>query len=440
MPNDPFAAYQKPAESDDPFRSYQSPTSEPQTQPTHTIAARPDNATTWFEDLGDDLRHGSGNTFVGRGLRAMGAHGLESGYGGGHGPNTSAEIMGSPLLGAATVGKGISEIPSTPARGVKDITNGAAQVMTIPGAFAGAANPIAAIRAAVPALVAGHGASRVAGALGASPDQQDALGNVAGVVGGSVASSPKASAFIRGAAQAVPSAVRESLSIPHTVRGIMDKKLPIGTALASGVGYEIGKAAGDSTGHPIVGRVLGTAAGAGLSSVPAIFRGGIAAASDKPWAPSGLFPVAPRERPQPLMLPRGPITVEPQSPPPGPDTSFVRGAPAMAHPPNPARALPAPGRTVVTQPPPESPSFVRGVPAMTHPPNPARAIAAAPRTLITMPPPDASFVRGVPAEYPPQVMTGPLTPAESVLPASGPVSEPRTFANGGIKNNTRRRK
>ena len=95
--------------------------------------ASPRNAEEWFGAAEQDLRHGGKRTGLGRFLGKMqgrgdeGYSGLESGVSKG-----TADFMGSPALGALQVSHGVSEIPSHPGKGVKNIVGGTLKAATIP--------------------------------------------------------------------------------------------------------------------------------------------------------------------------------------------------------------------------------------------------------------------------------------------------------------------
>lgn len=206
-------------------------------------------------------------------------------------------------------------------------------------------------------------------ALGLNPDQSNLMEDVGGIAGGGIAS-PKVRAFAGGAAKAAPEAIK-SAALPELASLALH-----GTPRKIAAGLAVAQAA------------------------PGIIRGGVKAAASEPWLPRGLFSKEPIAVPQRKLLNSGPIIGDPP-----PDASFVRGASAMAHPPNPARALPAAPRVLATEPPPDA-SFVRGVPAelpRREPVSQVRGLLGAgseKAPLITPQPADTSFVRGVPAEYP----------------------------------------
>lgn len=258
-----------------------------------------------------------------------------------------------------------------------------------------------------------------------SGDTSGGVGDMLGTVGPALALrganlSPKVRAFTRGAFDAA----KEPTSAHF---GPFRVSVPVPAPLAGGV---TGSMIGGHFGMPGVGAAIGT--------VAPLVRGGMRAAADEPWLPQAPESISnPFTVPGPRLLNSGGIVMPP---PETPDASYVRGTPAMAYPPNPARALSAapsvrqmPGDTGTDA------SYVRGVPAMTQPPNPARALPAAPRVIRMPPAEDPSYVRGVPAQYS-EVASEPLSPAEAnAVPVAPPPVEPPTFANGRIKINIRRR-
>ncbi len=370
----------------------------------------------WLKDAAGDIRHGTDSTIIGRGYRALGGTGV--------GDSPVSDFMASPVLGPLKTAQGVAELPSHPARGFADATDGIMQTGTLPGAFMGAASPVTALRAIIGGKAGGKIARGAAGLFGASPDVQDAVGNAGELAGGGLAVSPKTVPFLKGAASAIPQAARENLHIPRTIHGLFTEKLPVPAAVGYGVGHLVG--------HPYAGAVTGAVSG----MVPPVVRGGIAAASGEPWTPRGLFPVAPVEPPARLRLGAGPIITEPP-----PDGSYVRSAPGMYQPPNPARALPPAPRII------EMPgvgagvdsSYVRSAPGMYQPPNPARALPAGGNVYQMPPIQDSSYVRSVPAELP--IIDAEHTPIPRTPVADTPASHSQRvkssrakFDANGIRN------
>lgn len=247
-----------------------------------------------------------------------------------------------------------------------------------------------------------------------SGDTSGGIGDMIGTVGPALALkgasvSPKVRAFAGGAKSAVTENV-PSFRVNH-----MTVQAPVPAPIA---GAFTGAAFGKMIGHPISGATVG--------ALTPIIRGGMRAAKGEPWLPQAAEAIPNSFTPSGQgLLGRGGIVMPP---PDAVDASYVRGVPAMAHPPNPARAIEAP--IAARQMPGDisgGGSFVRGVPAMTQPPNPARALSAAPRTLVTPAPIDASYVRGIDAQYP-EIIKGPLTPSEAALPkpiqSAAPTSAP----------------
>lgn len=109
--------------------------------PTATVRATPGSMSDdsyaaklklWSQNVQSDLLHGTDLTGVGRVLKAMGAHGLESGVS----PET-AQFMGSLPLGLLRAVQGGSEMAQSGQRwqGTKDVAGGALDASQIPGAF-----------------------------------------------------------------------------------------------------------------------------------------------------------------------------------------------------------------------------------------------------------------------------------------------------------------
>lgn len=139
-----------------------------------------DKATNWFSDAAEDVRHGSQNTVIGRGLHTLGAQGTDTGV-----PHAVGEFMASPILGPLKIAQGQSEFyAGHPAKGVTDATAGIMQTGELPGAFGAAVNPVGAIRAVVSGTVASKLGKAIASGMGASPDAQEATANIAGLAGG----------------------------------------------------------------------------------------------------------------------------------------------------------------------------------------------------------------------------------------------------------------
>ena len=256
-----------------------------------------------------------------------------------------------------------------------------------------------------------------------SGDTSGGVGDMIGTVGPALAlrgaaMSPKIQAFTRGAFEAA----KEPTSAHF---GPFRVSLPVPAPIAGGV---TGSVIGGHFGVPGLGATIGT--------VAPLIRGGMRAAEGEDWLPSAPETTPnPFTAPGPRLLNRGGIAMPP---PNTPDASYVRGTPAMAYPPNPARAIaPPPAVTAMPGEVSGDTSYVRGVPAMTQPPNPGRALPAAPRSLITEPPPDPSYVRGIDAQYP-EVIQGPLTPPEQDLAPLLQQSIDQAKSKTPIKENVRR--
>lgn len=262
-----------------------------------------------------------------------------------------------------------------------------------------------------------------------SGDTSGGIGDMAGTVGSALVArgaslSPKVQAFTRGAYDAAKEPTSAHL-------GPFKVSVPVPAPIAGGV---TGSIIGGHFGAPGVGAAIGT--------VAPLIRGGMRAAKGENWLPQPApdVPVSPFIPSSQRLLNRGGIVMPPTE---TPDTSYVRGSPAMAQPPNPARAIAAapPVRSMPGSAAGDS-SYVRGVPAMAQPPNPARAITAAPRTFEMPPAEDASFVRGVNAQIPDK---DPVAPAlvtrgnEDLAPLLQKSIDQVNQSKTPIKQNIRRR-
>ena len=225
------------------------------------------------------------------------------------------------------------------------------------------AAPAATVAGGVGSYLAGKAGEGLADYGGSSPDVKRLAGDIGSVVGGGaggfVGESPKIRAFTGGALKTVP------------------PKLPVMLG-SGGIGF----------GAHLPPWI--TAAGELGYALPGMIRGGAESATGKPWAgpiaQSLMDRFAPPQVPTPRMI---------EAPA---DSSFVRGYNAQYG----EQPLLTSGS--IKTPPPQTPdtSFVRGVPAMTQPPNPARALPAGPRVISLGPVSmdhDSSFVRGVPAKF-----------------------------------------
>lgn len=162
-------------------------------QSTGTISARESGIThpiNWLEDLQGDIMHGSGDTFPGRVLRGMGAHGLQSGVNEG-----TARMIGGPLIGPVDVAHGVSTgVTGHPIKGINEAVRGVGE-SALP--VIAATNP-----ELLPRLIpAGTGLSLiqrgVQGAgekLGIDPDYAELAGNAAAV---GAAAAPHAWPYVR---------------------------------------------------------------------------------------------------------------------------------------------------------------------------------------------------------------------------------------------------
>jgi len=86
----------------------------------------------WAQNVQSDLMHGTDLTGIGHVLKAMGAHGLQSGE-----TEATAKFMGSIPLGLLRMTQGGSELglPGQRWSGTKDVVGGALDASQIPGAF-----------------------------------------------------------------------------------------------------------------------------------------------------------------------------------------------------------------------------------------------------------------------------------------------------------------
>lgn len=86
----------------------------------------------WAQNVQSDLMHGTDLTGIGHVLKAMGAHGLQSGE-----TEATAKFMGSLPLGLLRMTQGGSELglPGQRVQGGKDVLGGALDASTIPGGF-----------------------------------------------------------------------------------------------------------------------------------------------------------------------------------------------------------------------------------------------------------------------------------------------------------------
>ena len=110
----------------------------------------------WTDNVTHDLKYGTDLTGVGVLLKKMGAHGLDVG----NSPKVG-DFMGSLPLGLLRATKGVTEVPSQPMQGARDIVGGAAQAATMPSMVMGPEGG-AATEAAGAAV---KGASKVAGLI-----------------------------------------------------------------------------------------------------------------------------------------------------------------------------------------------------------------------------------------------------------------------------------
>lgn len=137
-------------------------------------------APSWWEDVVHDINWGSGKTFVGRGLNAIGrSEGILSDpdYRG------AAPIVAGPLIGVANAGLGSTELGHGEFK--KGLAHSAAGIGQVFAPFS-ALNPEIAIASrflpeASIATVAQHAAAKTVEALGGDPETFNALTNLAGI-------------------------------------------------------------------------------------------------------------------------------------------------------------------------------------------------------------------------------------------------------------------
>ena len=366
-------------------------------------------------------------------VNAMGDPISESSAGPGRGVSTPPETQPGPIENAMShAGDRLSELPGALGNAVIhpiDTVKGMyGQQKQLAGEGVDAAKsgdyPLAAARG-IETLMPGVGPSIANGFKTIkSGDTSGGVGDMIGSVGPALAlraasMSPKVQAFAKGAAGAATEPTSAHFG-PFRV------SVPVPAPIAGGV---TGSYVGGHFGMPGVGATIGT--------VAPLIRGGMKAAAGEDWLPS-----APETVPSgaSFVVPSGRLLNAGGRTMPGDvasDSSYVRGAPAMANPPNAARAIAAPSRIIEMPgrgPEPDA-SYVHGFPAMTQPPNAARALAAGSAPLVTPSPADASFVRGVPGEYPAKVINGEVSVApapvqsQSADAAPAPVEAPAKQSN-----------
>ncbi len=168
-------------------------------QPSASISARRPSALNWLEDAANDIKHGTGETFVGRILRTLGAPAIETGT-----SPMVGETLGGPLVGPVKMAHGALstmnavspqwtdegkvapplEHPVKQAiRGINETAEGAMQT-ALPAMVA---NPEILPAIARYGLIQ-QGAEKGASALGVDPDTAELAGNLS-MLGGALAES-----------------------------------------------------------------------------------------------------------------------------------------------------------------------------------------------------------------------------------------------------------
>lgn len=134
--NDSHVQWDEPAPNPN---SNSSVTGQPIASPTHDfgggvgeISAPQGGANSWLSQLEQDVRHGSGATFPGRVLAALGAKGTDQGVSQG-----AADTVASLPLGAIRTAQGVASTWDHPVAGPIKALSGVLQMGTLPLAFAG---------------------------------------------------------------------------------------------------------------------------------------------------------------------------------------------------------------------------------------------------------------------------------------------------------------
>ena len=231
------------AATGDPYAEFGGKSSPPVGVDEGTISARPGGVKSWLEDLEGDVRYGTGRTAIGRGLRHLGARGIDVGV-----PESTGELVGGSAIGPVRAAHGILTIPSHPVRGINETVSGAMQGAAMPLAWFAPgtlAAPELLPRASLGAMGAKAG-EQVASGLGASPDTAELVGNVTGA-----------------AAAASPEIInRVGPPIVRTTGRVLAS--PMGRHVAGGV---VGAAVGEAVGHPFIGSYVGERLGARLGGL-----------------------------------------------------------------------------------------------------------------------------------------------------------------------------
>jgi hypothetical protein len=188
-------------------------------------AGAPGGVGGWLENLESDIRHGTGVTAPGRGLRAMGAPGTESGV-----SPAVGETIGGPIIGPVRVARGLKQALgpyagepadlSSELHGVNEAVRGGFQTLALPLA---ATNP-AFIPTMAPYAVGGELAQRGLEKAGVSPEAAELTSNIA-LLGGGLTHArigeprPEFGTFERGASEPIV----HGEVIPDYVKGQMDR-------------------------------------------------------------------------------------------------------------------------------------------------------------------------------------------------------------------------
>ena len=153
-------------------------------RPTATIGPRQgDAATNWLEDLEGDLKHGTGNTWLGRVMQKMGAQGTESGVS----PGVAATV-GGPATGPARALRGVHELGldnplaapednQQAMHGFNDLVGGVGQTVALPLA----ATQPEFLAVAAPFSVGSSLTQKALTKMGAKPETAEFLTNLAGI-------------------------------------------------------------------------------------------------------------------------------------------------------------------------------------------------------------------------------------------------------------------
>jgi hypothetical protein len=191
-------------------------------------AGKPGGVGGWLEDLESDIRHGTGVTAPGRGLRAMGAPGTESGVS----PITGETIAG-PIIGPIRVARGLKQAlgpyagepadVSSELHGVNEAVRGGFQTLALPLA---ATNP-AFIPTIAPYAVGGSLAETGLLKIGVPSEAAELASNIALIGGGMLHGMGEARPKFEGAtfdrARAATEPVIQGETVPDYLKGVTDK-------------------------------------------------------------------------------------------------------------------------------------------------------------------------------------------------------------------------